>query len=122
MRFDAFDGLPGNFHSTDAKSEVEGTDGRLWFLASDGIAWLDPSKISPNLLPPPVSIRSLTVDGKEYPYWTNASLPPPTRNLRIQFTALSLSIPQRVRFQYKLERLDKDWRDGGTRRETSIPI
>ena len=120
--FDSFDGLPGNvvlehFHDQWNAREVQGTDGRLWFAASDGIAWLDPANISRNLLPPPVSIRSLTADGKQYPYWSSAVLPPLTRNLQIQFTALSLSIPERVRFRYKLEGLDKDWQDVGTRRE-----
>jgi signal transduction histidine kinase/ligand-binding sensor domain-containing protein len=114
--FDSFDGLPGTFHDANA-AEVQGTDGRLWFAASDGIAWLDPANIAKNVLPPPVSIRSLTADGKQYPYWMSAVLPPLTRNLQIQFTALSLSIPERVRFRYKLEGFDKDWQDGGTRRE-----
>jgi len=112
---DSSDGLPGTFHSDPL--EAQGTDGRLWFAASDGLAWLDPAHISRNTLPPPVVIRSLTADGKPYPYWTNAELPPLTRSLQIQFTALSLSTPERVRFLYELEGYDKDWQDAGTRRE-----
>jgi signal transduction histidine kinase/ligand-binding sensor domain-containing protein len=115
--FDATDGLPGTFHSE--THEAQGTDGRLWFAASEGLAWLDPAHLSRNTLPPPVVIRSLTADGKPYPYWTHAELPPLTRSLQIQFTALSLSIPERVRFRYKLEGQDKDWQDGGSRREVS---
>jgi hypothetical protein len=113
--FDSLDGLPG----TSWAGAVQGTDGRLWFAAGDGLAWLDPAHLSRNTLPPPVVIRSLTADGKPYPYWTHAELPPLTRSLQIQFTALSLSIPERVRFRYKLEGLDKDWQDGGGRREVS---
>jgi signal transduction histidine kinase len=44
-------------------------------------------------------------------------LPPRSRNLHISYTALSLSIPERVHFRYKLEGVDKNWEDAGTRRE-----
>jgi signal transduction histidine kinase/ligand-binding sensor domain-containing protein len=114
---DALDGLPGTFEDPFQSKEVQGTDGRLWFAASDGLAWLDPTHISKNALAPPVAIRSVTADGKPYPYWENASLPALTRNVQIQFTALSLSISERVRFRYKLDGFDKEWQDGGTRRE-----
>jgi len=46
-------------------------------------------------------------------------LPPGTANLQIGYTATSLTIPDRVRFRYKLEGQDKDWRDAGTRREAT---
>jgi len=36
--------------------------------------------------------------------------------VRIEYTALSLSIPERVRFRYRLEGVDKNWQDAGTRR------
>ena len=115
--FDSLDGLPGTFEDPFQSKGVQGMDGRLWFAASNGLGWLDPAHISRNALPPPVVIQSLTADTKAYPYWTDASLPPLTRTLQIQFTALSLSIPERVRFRYKLDGFDKDWQDGGTRRE-----
>jgi len=39
-----------------------------------------------------------------------------TSDLEIEYTALSLSIPQRVKFRYKLEGSDSGWHDAGTRR------
>jgi signal transduction histidine kinase/streptogramin lyase len=115
--FDSTDGLPGMLQDhAQNRAEAQGTDGRIWFATSNGLAWLDPAQISRNSVPPPVSIRSLTADGKRHPE-TNATLPALTRNLQIQFTALSLSAPERVRFRYKLDGLDKDWQDAGTRRE-----
>jgi len=44
-------------------------------------------------------------------------LPPRTRSLSIDYTALSLSIPERVRFRYRLDGVDEDWQDVGTRRQ-----
>jgi signal transduction histidine kinase/ligand-binding sensor domain-containing protein len=116
-RFDSLDGLPGMFRAVTGAQESQGTDGKIWFVTNSGLAWLDPAHIYRNPLPPPVSIRSLTVDGNAYPYWKNAALPPLTRSVQIQFTALSLSIPERVRFRYRLDGFDSDWRDAGTRRE-----
>jgi signal transduction histidine kinase len=37
--------------------------------------------------------------------------------LQIAYAATSLTIPERVRFRYKLEGQDKEWQDAGTRRE-----
>jgi signal transduction histidine kinase/ligand-binding sensor domain-containing protein len=116
--YDSLGGLPGSFHDVAARSrEVEGSDGRLWFAATKGVAWLDPTSISKNKLPPPVSIRSVDADGKHYAPEAELVLPPRPVNLKIAYTALSFSIPSRVRFRYKLEGIDRDWQDAGGRRE-----
>jgi hypothetical protein len=57
--FDSFDGLPGTFAGVVPNlKEIQGTDGKLWFLASNGLVWVDPTNISKNALPPSVLIRS----------------------------------------------------------------
>jgi signal transduction histidine kinase/streptogramin lyase len=121
VQFDLYgsaDGLPGSFHDASARSrEVEGSDGRLWFAATKGVAWLDPTSISKNTLPPPVSIRSVDSDGKRYLPGANLVIAPRSANLKIAYTALSLSVPSRVRFRYRLEGIDSDWQDAGGRRE-----
>jgi signal transduction histidine kinase len=115
---DSVDGLPGSFHDAAARSrEVEGSDGRLWFAATKGVAWLDPTSISKNTLPPPVLIRSVDADGKHYMPGASLVLPPRSKNFKIAYTALSLSVPARVRFRYKLEGIDSDWQEAGGRRE-----
>lgn len=123
--FDSADGLPGSFHDAAAWTrEVQGTDGRLWFAATKGVAWLDPAAISKNTLPPRVLIRSVQADGRPYGASVDLRLPPRLSNLEISYTALSLSIPSRVRFRYKLEGIDHDWQNPGTRRKafyTGLP-
>jgi signal transduction histidine kinase len=48
-------------------------------------------------------------------------LPPLTRDLEIDYTALSLSVPEKVRFRYRLAKglkgANGDWQDAGARRE-----
>ncbi|MPY88398.1 MAG: hypothetical protein GEU99_10775 [Luteitalea sp.] len=95
---------------------VEGADGVLWFLTNGGLATVDPRKIVRNTLQPPVLVRTVTADDKTYSPQGAATLPPLTRTIRIDYTALSLSIPERVRFRYRLEGWETDWHDAGTRR------
>jgi PAS domain S-box-containing protein len=116
--FDSFDGLPGTFAGIISNSKViPGTDGKLWFIGSNGVVWIDPANISTNALPPPVLIRSVRANDRQAGSLTNLALPPGTTDLQIGYTALSLSVPEKVRFRYKLEGVDKDWQDAGTRRE-----
>lgn len=116
--FDFADGLPGgpqmNFRSSTA---VAGTDGRLWFATDNGLAWIDPARMSKNTVSPPVSIRSLDTETQKYDPSAPFTLPPGTTSFRIEYTALSLSIPERVRFRYKLDGTGEDWQDAGSRRE-----
>src|SRR4029077_6978149 len=45
------------------------------------------------------------------------SLPKSTREVSVDYTALSLTLSERNRFRYQLVGVDKDWRDVGTRRQ-----
>jgi signal transduction histidine kinase/ligand-binding sensor domain-containing protein len=96
---------------------IRTSDGSLWFATRSGVARVDPARIVRNPLPPPVSIRAVLADDKSYSVSTNVSLPRLTKSLEIDYTALSLSIPERVRFRYRLEGPDEEWQDAGTRRQ-----
>ena len=116
--FDFLDGLPGGGQMNyTVSTAVAGTDGRLWFATDNGLAWIDPAHLSKNTAPPPVSIRSLATETKTYQPASPINLPQGVQTLRIDYTALSLSIPERVRFRYKLEGADADWQEAGTRRQ-----
>jgi signal transduction histidine kinase/ligand-binding sensor domain-containing protein len=122
--FDNSDGLRtlavvGDYTPRVAKSG----DGKLWFIVPDGISVVDPRHLTFNKLPPPVHIEKITADGKEY--WENLSgdarsnprLLSLVRDLAIDYTALSLVAPEKVRFRIKLEGYDPDWQEVGTRRQ-----
>lgn len=119
--YNILDGIPGgpqiNFTVSTA---VEASDGRIWFATDSGLAWIDPARIEKNNLPPPVVVKSLTTDERTYQSTEILELPKGTENLRINYTALSLSVPERVRFKYLLEGVDNNWRDAGTHREASF--
>jgi signal transduction histidine kinase/ligand-binding sensor domain-containing protein len=87
------------------------TDGRILFLPWDGVSVIDPNHIPFNKLPPPVHIEQITVDGKTYDPANGLRLPPHVRDLTIGYTALSLVVPEKIHFRYKLEGQDPDWRE-----------
>jgi len=117
--FDLLDGLDAELRGALASpSAVQTTDGRIWFATTKGVAWINPKRIIRNTVPPPVLIKSVIANGRKYDNSTFLRLPPRTANLEIAFTATSLTIPERVRFRYKLEGQDDDWQEAGTRRET----
>jgi len=117
-RFDFNDGLPGlpqQFRPL--PSATEGGDGRLWFSTIDGVVWVDPTRLPVNPLAPPVVIRSITANGKAFTSMDGLQLAIGTRDLQIDYTALSLSIPERIRFRFRLDGADRGWHDAGTRRQ-----
>ena len=68
-------------------------------------------------MPPPVVISAVISERKDLPGFERLTLPAHTENLEIDYTALSLAIPERVLFRYKLEGVDNDWQNVGTRRQ-----
>jgi len=55
--------------------------------------------------------KQIIADGKTYPASSHLRLPPLIRDLTIDYTALSLVVPEKVRFRIKLEGQDRDWRE-----------
>ena len=112
MVFDSSDGvrnraLPGPYGRKVTKS----LDGKLWFLPLDGVSVVDPNRLPFNKLPPPVHVEQIAADGKMYAAVSGLRLPPRVRDLSIDFTALSFVAPEKVRFRFKLDGQDKDWRE-----------
>jgi signal transduction histidine kinase/ligand-binding sensor domain-containing protein len=103
----------GEYSST----AIQASDGILWFATQGGVARVDPRHILRNPMPPPVVIRSFVADGRSYSTFRRERLPALTRNLRVDYTALSLMVPERVRFRYKLEGRDSEWQEVGSQRQ-----
>ncbi|MEA2601892.1 MAG: hypothetical protein QOF89_2884 [Acidobacteriota bacterium] len=91
-------------------------DGRFLFPNIRGVAATRPEQVALNPLPPPVVIEDLVVDEQRVAPAGMQRLDPLSRVFEINFTALSLLSPEKARFRYRLEGLDQDWVDAGTRR------
>jgi signal transduction histidine kinase len=111
------DGLKGNPDRGWQAPAVRANDGKLWFKTSEGVAIIDPQDLTRNRVAPPVHVERLVADGVVLEATQPVRLRPLTRDLEIDYTALSLAEPRKVLFRYKLEGFDSDWREAGTRRQ-----
>ncbi|HEX7569127.1 MAG TPA: two-component regulator propeller domain-containing protein, partial [Verrucomicrobiae bacterium] len=110
------DGLPtlqfsGGFQPAGCKTG----DGRLWFPTSKGLVAVAPGEVRTNALPPPVVIERLLVDDRlvtESPVLESSlKIAPGRHRFEFQFTGLSFAAPEKVRFKYRLEGLEREWVD-----------
>jgi signal transduction histidine kinase/ligand-binding sensor domain-containing protein len=105
---------------------IKTKDGRLWFATMGGVAIVDPAAEKLNPLPPPVMIEKVAVDREplDQPALQTilrdtrraVSLEPGQSSLEIEFTGLSLIKSEQVKFKYKLDGIEPNWVDAGTRR------
>jgi len=111
VTFDATDGLRGlPRQRAPFPTATRAADGRLWFATTGGVAMIDPHGWPRNTLAPPVKIEKVTADDRKVELSSGLRLAPNTKNLELQYAALSLTAPERVRFRYKLEGYDTEWR------------
>jgi signal transduction histidine kinase len=99
-------------------------DGLLWFSTLKGIVVTDPRRRPVDTLAPPVVLDEVTLDGQPVSVGAHAELhvSPGKHRLEFTYTAMAFDAPDRVRFRYRLEPLDRDWFDAGTRRTASYPF
>jgi len=131
------DGLPSLECSSGCQpAGCKTRDGRLWFPTVNGLAMVDPESVPFNPLPPPVVIERVTIKGEketiEAPVkrrpatdpsheaaaeesWV-LTVPPGKQRFEFHFTGLSFTAPEKVKFKYRLESLEKDWVEAGDRR------
>ena len=117
--WDAADGvrLRSSAASEYGPRAAKASDGRLWFVTGEGIQVVDPHHLAFNNVQPPVHVEQIVADHKNY--WQNITgaavsnlrLPARTRDLTIDYTALSLVAPEKVHFKYMLEGQDQDWKE-----------
>jgi ligand-binding sensor domain-containing protein/signal transduction histidine kinase len=96
---------------------AKAADGKLWFGIAGEVVTLDLHEPLSGVVAPPILIEDITVNDQPFPYLPPKSsgatapvrLPPALRSLEIEFTALNLSNPEKIRFRHRLEGFDPDW-------------
>ena len=103
--------------------------GRLWFATPAGAVMIDPARTQRNPLAPHVVVEDAVADGASLG-GSAVRLLPGTSRLEIRYTALSLLVPEKVRFRFKLEGFDDigspaaraAWRPTRTCLPGSLPV
>ncbi|HSS98517.1 MAG TPA: two-component regulator propeller domain-containing protein, partial [Terriglobales bacterium] len=105
--FDSADGAqPGFAHFNGAAMTP---DGKIWFASGTLLQMIDTANLHRNVTPPLVHVETMVADHKSYLPEQGLQLPPLTRDLEIDYTALSFVVPRKVKFRYILEGHDAGW-------------
>lgn len=113
---DSSDGaMPGS--ATFEPRSAVASDGTVWFANGTALQQIKPSELRRDPIPPPVYVEAVIADRRQFALRNNLELPALSRDLEIDYSALSFAVPERVRFRYRLEGWDKDWQDASTRRQ-----
>lgn len=83
--------------------------GRVWFTLVDGFAIYDPLKNKITTQKPIVHIEKIVLDGKEISPEEKILIPAGAKRLDIEFTGLSFTAPERIRFRHMLVGFDTDY-------------
>ena len=113
--YDRFDGAQPNVAAFN--SAARSIDGRVWFASGVVVQVMDPSTLPQKALPAETYIESVIVDRRQFPATANLTIAPHPRDLQVDYTSPTFTIPQRVRFRYRLDGYDHDWHEAGTRRQ-----
>ena len=92
-----------------------------------GLVFLDPNTLHDETPPPQVLLEEVLVNGQSpakankdaaggEPRQLRLVVSPGAKNLEIHYTAIEFSAPEKIGFRYKLEPMDSDWTEAGSRR------
>lgn len=129
------DGMP-SASSSRGRQPVCGSDptGRFWFATDRGVASIDPESFEVNDVRPPVHIEALSYVGESrsgrddsagysspqrkilIPTEGRMTVPAGSRAIEFRYSAPSFVSPESVRFEVKLDGLDRRWQDVGAER------
>ncbi|HEX5236529.1 MAG TPA: two-component regulator propeller domain-containing protein [Silvibacterium sp.] len=99
-------------------------NGTLLFATLKGVAAVDPAHLAVNRVPPLMTIERFSVDDKPEASSAPLLIPAGARRFAFDYSALSFSAPNKVRYRYKLEGFDHAWIDAGAERSayyTNLP-
>lgn len=90
--------------------------GEVWIAARRGAVVIDPRGIGIDTVAPPVRVEQLTADGKDVGTRGDVELAAGTRQLTIEYSAITFVQIQRVFFRYQLEGYETELVEAGPRR------
>jgi signal transduction histidine kinase/ligand-binding sensor domain-containing protein len=103
------DGLLGTEGVKRNASAFTDSLGRIWFSMNRGLSVVDPARATSNSAPAMVHIDGLSADGNPVEIKKSVRFAQTRRRVTFDYAALSLSVPERVRYKYKLDGLDDNW-------------
>jgi ligand-binding sensor domain-containing protein/signal transduction histidine kinase len=117
--FNTADGAAGVPMTEGSRTAVAAPDNRLWFATSAGVTIIDPRRIGEPRHTAPAILEGVVAGAETIEPVPGVALPARTSQLQFLFTAPTLTDSARVEFKYRLDGVDRDWIDAGTRRQAA---
>jgi signal transduction histidine kinase/ligand-binding sensor domain-containing protein len=99
-------------------------DGKLWVATPQGVAMLDLPRLPRTDRKPAIYMKEATVGRSLQPPGRELVLPTGTQHVELNFDAIEISSPEKIRLQYRLDGVDSEWLDAappGHATYTNIP-
>lgn len=103
------DGLLGNAGVRRDRSVVKDNHGSIWFSLNRGISVTDPSQLKGDSAPAIAHIEMVSADGNPIDLQGPLRIPSSQQRIVFDYTGLSLTVPGRVQYRYRLDGFDHDW-------------
>lgn len=108
------DGLAGN--TVNPNAAMRDQFGTFWFGTIFGLSQYNPEQSLDLTTPPPVYLTRVLAANKDKSLAANQSFSHSENYLSFRFHGLSYRAPDRLRYQYMLDGLDKDWSEATSAR------
>jgi signal transduction histidine kinase len=110
-RFDRADGMNSAECSGGFGNMAMTNDGRVWVATEQGVAMLESSTPPHRSQKPAIYMERIVVGKTPQPVDRELVVPPGSHHIELHFDAIELTSPERVRFQYRLDDVDREWLD-----------
>lgn len=107
------DGLATSLTSDGVHTMAIGRDGKLWMATPKGLAMFDLKRLWKTDENPAIYVQAATVGRNSQDPGHNLVLPPGTHHVELDFSAVEISSPEKIRMQYRLDGVDSEWLDAG---------
>jgi ligand-binding sensor domain-containing protein/two-component sensor histidine kinase len=95
---------------------TKSSDGRLWISTEDGLASVAPARIRGNKRAVPIVITRISVDGTTRTP-ADGEIAFRGKAVEVEYTGVTFTAPEAVRFRYRLDGVDREWVDAGSSRK-----
>jgi signal transduction histidine kinase/ligand-binding sensor domain-containing protein len=109
--FGSADGMNSTQCSVGSPNMAITREGKLWVATVKGLAELDLQKLQSSTRKPVTFITEVTVERTKQIAGSELVLPHGTHHTEIHFDSVSLSSPEKIRFQYRMDGVDSLWLD-----------
>jgi ligand-binding sensor domain-containing protein/signal transduction histidine kinase len=122
--FGAMDGLPGGDGIKRHRSLIADGAGSVWVSQGRGLAQFDATRNRIRREPTAAVIDAVAGDAGALPFEPTVPVPARTRRITLTLGGANLTMPERVRFRYRLDGFDAGWSAPTTARQaiyTNLP-